>query len=359
MRRLDQRGIAAVTVVVIIAVSAGGAVATPVIVDVADVDPDHPLYGLERIGERIRMIGDEDQMKERWGEYVRLVDRGKGLEYKNILEEFVEKMREVAPGDVAAKQEVVRWMQEQMPGIGLVKLKLQKELLQGLKEDLPEISDEIDDLIDEIENCEPQLRVPELRENARARMRLIREKLENLAERHRGRIRRPVNVYFHVDNVLVDVDITVNVEINITIERPPITVAKFDEKLEEFNELLAEVQAMLEGTPENTIGRRAAERLVEVAIRLKDKAVDAYEAGKVRRALTLIYAAKIHLYNAKRILEHASEWEPMFKNEWMRWRQDLQRVKEKLEEEGITWEDIKENYEQYKDNLSQTWEGCC
>ncbi|MCK4405092.1 MAG: hypothetical protein KAV43_01115, partial [Hadesarchaea archaeon] len=138
MRRLDQKGVAALAVVIVIAASTGAAVATPVIVDVADVDPDHPLYGLERLGERIRMVGDDDQMRERWGEYARLVDRGKGIGYKKILEEFVEKMHAVAPGDVEAEREEIQWMQGRMLGIGRVQLRLSKELCEGLKDDLPE-----------------------------------------------------------------------------------------------------------------------------------------------------------------------------------------------------------------------------
>ncbi|GAI08979.1 unnamed protein product, partial [marine sediment metagenome] len=104
----EQKGIAAITAVIIVAASIGAGVATPVIVDAADVDPDSPFYGLERLGEQIRMVGGEDQMKERWGEYVSLVNRGKGLAYRSILETFVEKMHDVVPGDVETKQEIVQ-----------------------------------------------------------------------------------------------------------------------------------------------------------------------------------------------------------------------------------------------------------
>ena len=355
MLRLDQRGVAAVTVVVIIAISLGAAVATPVVVDIADVDPDHPLYGLERLGERIRMVGREDQMKERWGEYVRLVDRGKGLAYKNILEEFVERMREVAPGDVETRQEIVQWMQDQMPGIGKVQLKLSKELCGGLKDDLPEIGEEIDEILDEISNCEEEFEIAELRENARARLRLIREKIENIVKQHKAQIVKPVNIYFDIDNVLVDVDVTVNVEVYINIVSPvPITTAEFEEELEEFDELLAEVQSMLEGTPKNTHGRHVAERLVQVAIKLKEKAVDAHKEGKIRKALVLIYAAKVHLRIAETILDHASEWELEFKNEWTNWKGMWEDIKQELIGEG-TWQSILKNYQQYAENVRQRW----
>jgi len=355
MRRLDQRGVAALAVVIVIAASTGAAVATPVIVDVADVDPDHPLYGLERLGEQIRMVGDDDQMKERWGEYARLVDRGKGVGYKKILEEFVEKVYAVAHGDVEAEREEIQWMQGQMLGIGRVQLRLTKELCEGLKDDLPEIGEEIDRICDEIENCEEWLEVAELRENARARLRLIREKIENIVRRHRARIRRPVNTYFDIDNVLADVDVTVNIEVDITIVRPiPIVARSFEEKENEFENLFAEVQAMLEGAPENTHGVRAVRQLVEVAIKHENGAMAAYEEEKLRNALGLIHAATMQLRNAKLILEHASEWEPQLAAQWIQWRERWQELKQELIEEGA-WENILENWEQYAENIRQRW----
>jgi len=195
---------------------------------------------------------------------------------------------------------------------------------------------------------------PELRENIRAHLRLIRERLENMVERHRFRIRGPVFVYLDIDNILVDVDITVNVEVRIFGIGPPWLPVDFEEKLEEFENELAEVQAKLEGAPENTPGRHAAERLVEVAIRLKDNAVTAYEENKVRRALALIHAAKIHLRNAERILDHASEWEPRFREEWIWWRHHWENMRQEWMEEGI-WENILENWEQFIENIRHEW----
>jgi hypothetical protein len=368
MVKLDHRGLAVVPLVAIIAVSTGAAVATPVIVDVVDVDPDSPFYGLERLGEQIRMMSIEDQMMERWGEYARLVNRGRGLEYKAVLDEFVQKMREAVPGDVKTKQEIVQWMQEQMPGIGLVQLRLQGELAERLREDLidlPEIRGKIENEIDEIENMKEMLpgATPEQQESMRAHLRLIREKLENIARRYRARV-RPVNVYFDIDNVLVDVDITVNVEVEINVIRPPDWTAGFENALDEFENLLLEVQAMLEGTPENAPGRHAAERLVEVAIELRDKAVSAYEENRTRNALGLIHAAKMHLLNAKIILERASEWEPEFREEWSRWRHRWENfVRPILEKHGEqienlieeVWESVPENWEE-NENMGQEWQ---
>ncbi len=355
----EQKGVAAIAAVVIVAASIGAGVATPVVVDAADVDPDSPFYGLERLGEQIRMVGGEDQMKERWGEYVRLVNRGKGLAHKSILEEFAEKMRDVAPGDVETKQEIVQWMQEQMPEIGMVQLRLCKELCQQLRQELentPE-AEWIENCIRECENLEQNWATLELREEIRARLRLIRERTENITNRYRAQIHKPMDVdwYFDIDNVLVDVDVTVNVEIDISVENLPDLSEAFENKLEEFNTLLAEVQIMLEGAPENAHGKHAAERLVEVAIDLKDRAVTAYEEGKTRRALALVYAAKVHLGNAERILEHADEWEPEFAPQWYTWRERWENMKQEWIGENI-WENIIENYNRYAETVRERWE---
>ena len=354
----DQRGVAALTVAIIVAASMGVAIAAPVVVDAADVDPDSPLYGLERLGERIRMVGDEDQMKERWGEYVRLANRAKGLEYKHILEEFAEKMHDVAPGDAETKQEIVMWMQEQMPGIGLVKLRLMRELCLELRENLPEASDELENELSYLENLEQELLVANsgLLENIRARLELRLEHLRRIAERYENRLRERIYGYFDIDNILADIDVTVNVEVNITIVRPiQITTAEFENELNEFNESLAEVQAMLEGTPENAPGRHAAERLVEVAIEFKDETVDAHEEGKTRKALALIHAAQVHLRNAETILDHASEWEPEFGEEWTDWKDIWENMKENWIEEG-TWQNIIENYNQHQEQVMHQWQ---
>jgi len=118
-------------VVVVVAVLVGSAVAAPVVASAADVDPDHPLYPLKRVGERIRGLDNVEQMKLRWQEYQRMAEKGKGLQYRHILQEFVDKLKALSPSDVKDRWELVRWMQEQMPGIGEVRLKLAEQACQG------------------------------------------------------------------------------------------------------------------------------------------------------------------------------------------------------------------------------------
>jgi hypothetical protein len=260
-------------------------------------------------------------------------------------------------------------MQEQMPGIGLVKLKLMKELCEELKvdlENLPEVVQKIENEIEVLEELESEIPVatPEVLENIRARLRLIRERVRNIIENLDIKrpevpvVRERVGKYFGIDNLLIDVDVTIDVEVEIVVERPvPVFELEneFEEELEEFDETLAEIRAMLEGTPENAPGRRAVERLIEVATALKDNALDAERENLVRKALALIHAAQVHLRNAETILDHASEWEPEFKDEWARWVIRWENLKLELEREGIyeevirspeligsKWEEIKE-----------------
>ena len=347
----DQRGIAVLTVAIIVAASTGVAVATPVVVDAVDVNPDSPFYGLERLGERIRMVSDEDQMKERWGEYAQLVAQGRGLEYRNILNEFTEKMQSVVPENAEAKQNVVMWMQEQMPGTGRVKLGLMKELCEKLRENTPAAYDELENILEDLKNIEQELPTAdnEMMGDIWAHLVLIAEQLRQIAEQHENAPDK-IREYFDIDNRLTDIDSMWNAEVGMG--RGQITPAEFENELESFNEKLSEVQAMLEGAPENAPGRTVAERLVGVAVELRDNAVAAYGENKMRSALALIRAANVHLSNAERILEHASEWEPKFRENWAGWKEMWENMRAGWKE---TWENMKQEWKEEWENRKQNF----
>jgi hypothetical protein len=157
-------------------------------------------------------------------------------------------------------------------------------------------------------------------ENIRAHLALIAEQLRQIAERYENALGK-AKEYFDIDNRLTDADIMWNAEVGmgrIPIQAIP---AEFENKLEKFNEKLSEVQAMLEWAPENALGTRAVERLVGLAVELRNNAVAAYGENRVRLALTLICAADVHLSNAERILEHASEWELKLRENWADWKE--------------------------------------
>jgi hypothetical protein len=375
----DQRGVAVLTVVIIVAASTGVAVATPVVVSAAGADPDSPLYGLARLGEQIRMMSNEDQMKNRWVEYTHMVSKGKSLEYKYILEEFAGKMNDVVSENAGPKQEMVMWMQGQMPGIELLKLKLMKELCENLKENLPGVSGELENVLLNLENLENKLSTAtsDSLENIRAELELGIEHLRQIAENYENQLREYIENYFAIDNILVDVDVRVNVEVDINIVRPiHVTTGNFENELENFNGSLSEVQAMLAGTPENALGRNAAERLVGLAIELENRAAAANEAGKTREALALIRAAQVHLRDAETILNHASEWEPELRENWANWKEawenmgtqwvgtlenlrahwteTLENIKQQTE--NVNWQSFMENYNQYRENIVHQWQ---
>jgi len=331
---LGQRGVAAVIAVVIVATSIGVGVATPVIVDAADVDPDSPLYGLERLGEGIRRIGIEDQMMERWGEYQRMVAKGNGLAHRAILEEFRDRMKEVLeqmPENVEAKWEIIiRWMQQQMPGVGEVRLRLMTEAcerIRGELENLPEVGAAIEEMENEIENYEHELPTapPERVENIRACAYLIRERIKDIIERYQHRMRHPIIVYIDIDNIVIDIDVTIEAENRIPEEN---LIAKFEEKLAIFEDELDEVRGKLENLPENACIRNAVETLVNNAIKLENRAV-AIKDEKPRCALGLLNAANVLLRNADRILEHVEERvenvDEFIEN---RFSQELQRLRQ-------------------------------
>jgi len=334
--KLGQRGVAPVIAVVIVAASIGVGVATPVIVDAADVDPDSPLYGLERLGESIRRVGIEDQMMERWGEYQRMVGENKGLEYRAIIEEFRDRMKEVLeqmPENVEAKQEIIQWMQQQMPGVGEVRLRLMVEAcerIRGELENLPEVGAAIEEMENELENYEQELPTapPERVENIRACAHLIRERIRDIIERYQHRMRRPIIVYIDIDNIVIDIDVTICAENKIPKEN---LIAKFEEKLAIFENELAEVENKLQELPENARIRNAVETLVKNALKLENRAV-AIKDEKPRRALGLLNAANVLVRNADRILEHVEERveniDEFIEN---RFSQELQRLRQLMD----------------------------
>lgn len=363
MLKLDKRGIAPAIVIVILLASAGAGVATPVVVDAIDVDPDSPFYGLERLGEKIRMVSDDDQMKERWGEYQRMVNRGKGLIYKEILAEFREKMQSLPPDNVGAKMEVVQWMQKQMPGVGLAKIKLAEDFAQSVmslvKE--PETIQALENEIYTLKELEENFRnsAPEMRENLLARLQLMVEQLKDIVRQLKIQLPKSLSQYFEIDNMLLDVDVDIDVHVNIRKwwPRPENAEMVFKEKLGEVEELFAEIQAKLEGLPENILGRQAAETQHQLGGSALDDAYEEADAGNYARAIFSLHKAWVHLQNAERILEHAEEWEQRFSHQWNEWRKGWENIKQSLIENRIgskipkNLENLKQARELWKEQL--------
>lgn len=334
---METRGIAPLIAAVVMVAAMGTATAVPVAASVANVDPDHPLYSLKRVGERIRGLGATEQMKLRWAEYQRMVEKGKELQYREILQEFVDKLNSVAPYDVTTKQEIVRWMQQQMPGIGEVQLKL-AELAAGENEELRA----------QIENLRAywwEKRDPEL---LRAGLNHFRERL---------RWREGLEKYLKVDNLLEQAQNRFCVQENLEARRElweNRLLDRFEELQGEFEDLRMEVEGMLEVAPENLPGRVAAQRLLELALKEENLAQYFHDQRIYGRGVGLMTSAVMHLRNAERILEHAREWEPEHAQLWQEWRETWEDLRTEIRE---LWENAELNWEQFRERIRERWGG--
>lgn len=121
----------------------------------------------------------------------------------------------------------------------------------------------------------------------------------------------------------------------------------FENRLQLVNDKIAEVQAKLSAAPENMPGRQAAQRQVDLAIRFRDNALQAYNSGDDNRAIKLLRVAWVHLRNADKILNHGTFLEE--RKEWKdQWKQLEQEYKDNVK-------DLKNTYHQALNQLKEQW----
>jgi len=357
---MDKSGVAALTALVIILASAGAAVATPVAVDTIDVDPDSPFYGLERLGEQIKMVSNEAQMMERWTEYERMVDRGKALEYRAIMQEFVDKLQAIEVDNSEAKRALVEWMQEKMPGIGMVRARIAEELCEGLREKLQPGSDEYKVLENELralQQVRERISAGQGDETeVRAMVELRLEEARKIAERVREPTGENIEKWLEIADALKNVEVTVDVKVTVVVHPlPPLPRRENLENLtENLEATIAELQAMLQGIPENAVTGVSAEKLLEIAENEIERAKEAYDEGKIGRAFGQVAAATKHLEIVKRLVERAQEWEETAAPQLVQWKEAWENMKQELAQEG-TWQNVLENYQQHAEQLREEW----
>ncbi|KXB03752.1 hypothetical protein AKJ45_00685 [candidate division MSBL1 archaeon SCGC-AAA261F19] len=92
MLNMSEAGVATATVLIAVVAVAGGAIGTPLAVDEVDVQPDSPLYGLEKAGEAIKeatFAGGQGweitRGRERVSEFINMVSKGKSEDYTGLL----------------------------------------------------------------------------------------------------------------------------------------------------------------------------------------------------------------------------------------------------------------------------------
>lgn len=177
VRCLGHAGVATIALLVIAAVAAASSsVAVPVIVDAADVDPDSPLYGLERAGEGIRgAFADRvdwasDRAVERVGEYTRMAGKGRAPEFEGLLDDAEGNIKDAIGG-----ASDVRGVEKALEASGKV-----GEVLTGVLERVPEQAkpavekaiaksayrvEVLENVLARIENLSPSAAAGELRGN--------------------------------------------------------------------------------------------------------------------------------------------------------------------------------------------------
>jgi DNA-directed RNA polymerase subunit L len=323
---METRGIAPLVVVVIVAAVAGGSVAAPVAVDTIDVNPDSPLYALERLGERIKRVDDVSLMKERFTEFSKMCDKGKGSQFLHIQEEtetLYDKLQNTLPE--TKKVEVANWLQAQEVRMAKNKVQLLKEAALRLKEELKGTvaENEVAKVVEDLQQCSQE--VATNTEEVQARIELLKQKVENLMTPYVARVRLQTVKALEVGKKVGDFEIAVKAEV-AKVKTPP--TLDFQKELSEFDTKLAEIKAKLELAPQ-VAGWKAAEELVREAEEHRDKALEAAEDNKV--PIGLIYSAKVLLERAEKILDHAIDWENEHAENWTEYEKAENLLEQRIE----------------------------
>jgi len=323
---METRGIAPLVVVVIVAAVAGGSVAAPVAVDTIDVNPDSPLYALERLGERIKRVDDVSLMKERFTEFSKMCDKGKGSQFLRIQEEtetLYDKLQNTLPE--TKKVEVANWLQAQEVRMAKNKVQLLKEAALRLKEELKGTvaENEVAKVVEDLQQCSQE--VATNTEEVQARIELLKQKVENLRTPYVARVRLQTVKALEAGKKVGDFEIAVKAEV-AKVKTPP--TLDFQKELSEFDTKLAEIKAKLELAPQ-VAGWKAAEELVREAEEHRDKALEAAEDNKV--PIGLIYSAKVLLERAEKILDHAIDWENEHAENWTEYEKAENLLEQRIE----------------------------
>jgi DNA-directed RNA polymerase subunit L len=323
---METRGIAPLVVVVIVAAVAGGSVAAPVAVDTIDVNPDSPLYALERLGERIKRVDDVSLMKERFTEFSKMCDKGKGSQFLRIQEEtetLYDKLQNTLPE--TKKVEVANWLQAQEVRMAKNKVQLLKEAALRLKEELKGTvaENEVAKVVEDLQQCSQE--VATNTEEVQARIELLKQKVENLRTPYVAKVRLQTVKALEAGKKVGDFEIAVKAEV-AKVKTPP--TLDFQKELSEFDTKLAEIKAKLELAPQ-VAGWKAAEELVREAEEHRDKALEAAEDNKV--PIGLIYSAKVLLERAEKILDHAIDWENEHAEKWTEYKKAENLLEQRIE----------------------------
>lgn len=129
---MDDLGIGVVAGILIAIVVIGSVPASCVVVDTIDVNPDHPLYRMERVGEDIKKWfvtprdWEHEHAEERMFEFRAMCAKGKCVEYKNLLEEYGRHIEKLEETDI-----------EEVYNLVMAMIEKHNEVLENLLEVVP------------------------------------------------------------------------------------------------------------------------------------------------------------------------------------------------------------------------------
>ncbi|KXB08099.1 hypothetical protein AKJ58_00930 [candidate division MSBL1 archaeon SCGC-AAA385D11] len=331
----SQAGVATAAVMVAIVAVVSGAVGTPIIVDEIDVQPDSPLYGLERAGEKIKEItlaGGQnwqlDRARERTEEYLSIVEKRIVRNHVELLDDSGERLSNAIESAEDKKgleeaREVIDWHIRVL------------ENLQG-KENLPDVAKTAISLAisrsakgeivlaDVISGELPSGRLSEsVREEIRSQVESVREKARSLKDEIKENLGKGASVH----------ELVQNIEIGTAgeLRRKFVEMAEKG-KAEEYTDLIEEAQNRFNvaaRNAEDNVGlRRALEAIrnhIRVLENVKEKVPDA--------ARPAISRALVRSSWQERVLEN-------IENKLEEGRVPPGLIKEELENEGVALENL-------------------
>jgi hypothetical protein len=329
---MEVKGIAPLVIAVIVVVAGGASAAIPVAVDSIDVDPDSPLYALERLGERIKGVSDVSAMKERFMEFSRMCDKGKGADFQHIYNEFsstYEKLMQKLPD--AEKAKILEWAAQQEARMVKNRIQLLKQVAIELKKSLKGTSEEVvlENVIQELDACtrEVETKVAEVK----SKLELLKQKVQEIKEsRPRIYVDTKANIAATIEQSSQTKELEIRAEAE---ERKSVKVENLLEEYQQFDSELAEIEAKLQLAP-MVAGGKAARRLVEEAKKHRNMSESALKENRLGAAAGLLHVAEELLGRAQMILDHATEWEKEHASQWRAYQNACSKIEEKLKEWG-------------------------
>ncbi len=336
---MESKGIAPLVVMIIVVAAGGASIGAPVAVDTIDVDPDSPFYALERLGERIKGVGDMSLMQERFMEFSKMCDKGKGSSYLSIQDEFqrlYDKLMTKLPENSPKRAKILEWIQKQRARFVKNRIQLLKEAALRMKLDLrgttdearvAEIEEQLSQALEKL-RARPRVQVPPELDNVllevAGQLELLKQKISELKARVETKLSLKVRKSIEAEESATEVEFEVEARAGKPSEE------EYQELLEEYEKLQAELQKVDLQIAPPLAGTQAVQALIQVAAEHYRRAQQAYENGRLGGAVGQLRAAVVCLKRAEKIFEHAEEWEEEHAKEWRFFKRCKVEIEQRL-----------------------------